>query len=154
PSDGIPFLDERGQPGKLVTELHRLLGLLQRSREMFADALDQYLMSGLVVTLTDNAGADAGPPLYVIDRGRLEQMNQAALGAMARRRFLSVDLAIAWAFSLNNLRASYLLKEPGRSHLQTQPVPVAANLVSDSIPIDDLPLVLDDGELISLTEIE
>lgn len=151
PSDGIPFLDEGGQPGKLVAELHRFLGLLQQSREMFADALDQYLVAGLVVALGDNADPDAGPPLYVIDQGRLAQMSRAALRAMARRRFLSVDLAVAWAFSLHNLRASYLSK-PGRSRLEPQPA--AATAMSDLLPMDDLPLILDDGELISLANVE
>ncbi|HJP67421.1 MAG TPA: SapC family protein, partial [Sphingomicrobium sp.] len=87
PSDGIPLIGEGGQPGKLVTELHGLLGLLQQSREIFADALDQYLVAGLLVELTDDANT-AGPPLYVIDQGRLAQMSHAALRAMARHRFL------------------------------------------------------------------
>jgi len=153
PSDGIPFLDERGQPGKLVTELHRLLGLLRRSRDMFADVLDQYLIAGLLVALIDSEHADAGSPLYVIDQGRLAQMSNAALGAMARHKFLSVDLSVAWAFSLHNLRGSYLPREAGRSRLQPQPASAAPMLVSDTTPIDDLHLALDDGELVSFAEI-
>lgn len=153
PSHGIPFLDERGQPGKLVTDLHRLIGLLRRSRDTFAYVLDQYLIAGLLVPLIDNEHAEAGSPLYVIDQSRLAQMNNAALGAMARHKFLSVDLAVAWAFSLHNLRATYFPKEVGRSRLQPQLASAAPMLVSDSPPIDDLPLVLDDGELVSFAEI-
>lgn len=153
PSDGIPFLDEGGQPGKLVTELHRLIGLLRRSRGMFADVLDQYLIAGLLVPLIDNEHAGAGSPIYVIDQNRLAQLSHAALGAMARHRFLSVDIAVAWAFSLHNLRATYLPREAGRSRLQPRPASAAPILASDSTPINDLPLVLDDGELVSFAEI-
>ena len=149
-SDGVPFLDESGGPGKLVSELHRLLGLLRQSREMFADALDHYLVAGLLVALADGADADARPPFFVIDQNRLAQMSPTALGAMARHRFLSVDLAVAWAFSLQNLQASHLPKQPGRPRLEAWPATVA----SDSLLVDDLPLVLDDGELIPLANID
>lgn len=152
-SDGIPFLDEQGKPGRLVTELHRLIRLLQKSREMFVHVLDQYLIAGLLVPLIDSEHTEAASPLYVIDQRRLSQLSQAALGAMARHSFLSIDLAIAWAFSLHNLRANYLPREAGRSRLQPQPASADPILASDATPIDDLPLVLDDGELVWFAEI-
>jgi hypothetical protein len=149
--DGIPFLDESGQPGKLITELHRLIGLLRQSRDIFADVLDQYLIAGLLVRLIDSSPADAGSALYVIDHNRLAQMSNAALSAMARHKFLSVDLAVAWAFSLHNLQKRYLPKDPERSRFQLQPASASPMLVPDSTPIDDL--VLDDGELVSFAGI-
>lgn len=153
PSHGIPFLDEAGQPSKLVKELHRLIGLLRRSRDTFADVLDQYLIAGLLVALIESEQTDDGSPLYVIDRGRLAQMNNAALCAMGRHRFLGIDLAVTWAFSLHNLQTQYLPKEPGRLRFQPQPTSASPMLVPDATPIDDLPLVLDDGELVSFAEI-
>lgn len=152
-SDGIPFLDERGQPGKLITELHRLISLLQRSRDTFADVLDQYLIAGLLVPLVDIEQVDARAPLYVIDQSLLAQTNNAALAAMARHRFLGVDLAVAWAFSLHNLQTKYLPQGAGRSCHQPQTASAPPTFMPDSTPIDDLPLVLDDGELVSFAEI-
>ena len=48
---------------------------------------------------------------------------------------------------------TFLPKDPERSRLQPQPASASPMLVPDSTPIDDLPLVLDDGELISFAEI-
>ena len=147
PSAGIPLVDENGGPSKPIAEIYRLLGLLQRSREVFAEALDQYLIADLLVPL--GRAADCPDLLYVLDRNRLKQMGNAAFGAMARHGFLSVDLAVAWAFSLQNLRPECLADSSDRAQrlLTATLTPVAEPV---SILMDELALVLDDGELVAL----
>jgi hypothetical protein len=153
PTTGVPIVDEAGRPGQLLTELQRLFGLLKRGQESFAAALDQYLIGGLLVPLAgmDGTDADGEPPLYVIDPARFSQTENAALGAMARHGVLSVDLAVACLFSLQNLRPDYRPKQVGRPNHQLF---TSASIAPDTIMIDDLSLVLDDGELVSLSDID
>jgi hypothetical protein len=153
PTVGTPIVDEAGRPGPVLTELHRLFRLLKRSQELFFGVLDQYLIAGLLVPLTntDVDDRDDGQPLYVVDPTRFLRIENAALGAMARHNFLSVDVAVACHFSLRNLRPEYQLKDATRLH------PLAFDshsITPDTIMIDDLSLVLDDGELISLSDID
>ncbi len=149
---GAALVDPAGRPGPLVSEVHRGFRLLHDARETFAPALDHCLIAGLLVPLApaDGAGADDAPPLHVLDPARLSHLDNAALAAMARHTFLSVDVAVAWLFSLQTLRPALRPKPAGR------PAPhphAAATLVPDMIAIDDLSLALDDGELIPLGEI-
>ena len=68
---------------------------------------------------------------------------------MARHDFLSVDVAIACQFSLQNLQPEFRPKDIGR-HGRGEPVQPGM----DTTMIDDLSLVLDDGELISVADID
>jgi hypothetical protein len=141
------------QPSRMLTELHRLFSLLKHGQRTLAGVLDQYLVGGLLVPLTDGDApvSDRGQPLYVINPARLAQMENAGLAAMARHDFLSVDVAIACQFSLQNLRAEYRPKDAGHyGRRGTEP----AILAMDTTMIDDLSLVLDDGELISVANID
>jgi SapC protein len=150
---GTSILDDTGRPGRLLNELHRLFHLLKRGEESFAGMLDQYLIGGLLVPLADPDRPDANGdrPLYVLDPTRFLHMEHAAFGAMARHSFLSVDIAVACVFSLQNLRPDYRPKDAGRTrHPRLSSMPLAP----DMIAIDDLPLALDDGELISLWNID
>jgi hypothetical protein len=149
PTAGTPIVDETGQPDRLLIEMHRLFGLLERSQEAFGSALDQYFIANLLVPLAKEN--DDESPLYVIDPVRFRQLDRAALGAMTRHSFLSVDVAVAWLFSLQNLRSDHLPKEISRA--RAQPF-TSASIEPDSILMDDLSLVLDDGELISLSNID
>jgi hypothetical protein len=151
PTSGVPIVDEAGRPGRTLTELHRLFNLLKRGQQSFAGALDQYLVGGLLAPLSDGdaPAADGGQPLYVVDPARFAQIENAGLAAMARHDFLSVDVAIACQFSLQNLRPEYRPKNAGR-HGRNEPV----HLAMDTTMIDDLSLVLDDGELISVADID
>jgi hypothetical protein len=146
PTKGVPIVDEAGRPARLLTEIHRLLGLLKRSEEALAHVLDQYLIAGLLAPFSGAAdsGGDGVPSFHVIDPARLTQLDPRALGAMARRNFLSVDVAVAAAFSLQTLRPGYRPRAGGRSR-QSMAV---ASIVPATTMIDDLSLVLDDGELI------
>ena len=152
PTTGVPIIDEAGRPGRLLTEMHRLLGLLKRGQESFAVVLDQYLIGGLLVPLNGKESADANdePRLYVINPARFAQTENAALSAMSRHSFLSVDVAIACLFSLQNLRPDYRPKAAGQS---SDPSLASPSIFPDTIMIDDLSLVLDDGELISFSDI-
>ena len=90
--------------------------------------------------------ADRSQRLYVINPARFAQMANAGLGAMARHDFLSVDVAVACLFSLQNLRPNIGRRTPaGTAASGTDPFLPAM----DTIMIDDLSLVLDDGELVS-----
>jgi hypothetical protein len=153
PISGIPIVDEAGRPGRTLTDLHRLFRLLKHGQESFEGALDQYLISGLLVPLTDGdaPATDHGQPLYVINPARFAQMENASLAAMARHGFLSVDVAIACQFSLQNLRPEYRPKDTGR-HGRQGVEPYLPGI--DTTMIDDLSLVLDDGELISVADID
>jgi hypothetical protein len=150
---GIALVDDSGRPTRLVTELHRLFALLKRSQETFAGILDQFLIGGLLVPLAevDPSSEAATAPLYVIDHERLSQMRNTSLGAMARHGFLSVDVAVAAAFSLQNLKARYRPKATTESRRQAQAL---ASVGPDLVGIDDLSLALDDGELVPLWNID
>ena len=153
PNSGIAIVDEAGRPGRTLTELHRLFRLLKRGQELLARALDQYLVGGLLVPLTDGdaPAADRGQPLYIVNPARLAQVEHTGLAAMARHDFLSVDVAIACQFSLQNLRPEYRPKDTGR-HGRPGVEPFSPGM--DTTMIDDLSLVLDDGELISVAGID
>jgi hypothetical protein len=153
PTSGTPIVDGAGRPGQTLAELHRLFKLLKRGQESFAVPLDQYLVGGLLVPLADGDGAasDQGRPLYVINPVRFAQMENAGLAAMARHDFLAVDLAIACQFSLQNLRPEYRPKDAAR-HGRHGIEPALSGM--DTTMIDDLSLVLDDGELISVADID
>ena len=153
PISGAPLVDGTMQPSRMLTELHRLFSLLKHGQRTLAGVLDQYLVGGLLVPLTDGDApvSDRGQPLYVINPARLAQMENAGLAAMARHDFLSVDVAIACQFSLQNLRPEYRPKDAGHyGRRGTEP----AILAMDTTMIDDLSLVLDDGELISVADID
>jgi SapC len=153
PTSGAPIVDNAGRPGRMLTELHRLFRLLKQGQESFAGALDHYFVGGLLAPLTDGdaPALDHGQPLYVINPARLAHMENAGLAAMARHAFLSVDIAIACQFSLQNLRPECRPKDTGRhGHREFEP----ALSRMDTTMIDDLSLVLDDGELISIADIE
>jgi hypothetical protein len=152
-TSGIALVDDGGRPTRLVTELHRRFALLKRSQETFADILDQFLIGGLLLPLAevDPANEAAAPPLYVIDPERLSQIRNTSLGAMARHGFLSVDVAVAAAFSLQNLKAPYRPRATTESRWQAQ---ASALVGPDLVGIDDLSLALDDGELIPLWNID
>lgn len=149
PATGITIVDATGRPDRRIVEMHRHFGLLERSRETFCGILDQYFIAGLLVPLATEDGGE--PSLYVIDPGRFRQLDRPALGAMARRSFLSVDIAVAWLFSLQALRPEHLPKQISRSYAQQF---VSGSIEPDPVLMDDLSLVLDDGELISLTNID
>jgi hypothetical protein len=153
PTTGVPIVDKAGRPERLLTEMHRLFCLLKRGQELFAGVLDQYLIAGLLVPLAgkESAGANDEPPFYVIDPARFLQTDKAALGAMTRRSFLSVDVAVACLFSLQNLRSDYRPKAAGSVSHQSF---ASSSIAPDMIMIDDLSLVLDDGELISFSDID
>jgi hypothetical protein len=149
PTTGTPIVDETGRPERRFIEMHRHFGLLKRSQEAFSGMLDLFLIAGLLVPLA--AEDDREATLYVIDPARFKQLDKAALGAMARHSFLSVDIAVACLFSLQALRPEHLPKQTSRSRAQ----PLASGSIEpDPILMDDLSLVLDDGELISLANID
>lgn len=70
---------------------------------------------------------------------------------MARHNFLSVDVAMACIFSLQNLRPDYRPKPLGGSR---GPRLSPAFIEQDPFLMDDMSLVLDDGELVSLANID
>jgi SapC len=144
---GTSIVDDVGRPGPLLNELHRLFRLLQHAQEAFTGVLDQYLIGGLLVPLT---GPNSDIRLYVLDPVRFLHLQPTALGAMARHGFLSVDLAVACLFSLQNMRPDYRPKGAERPQHPAS----SASTVPDMISMDELPLVLDDGELISLCDID
>lgn len=148
---GTPLIDAAGQPGRLLTEVHRLFGLLQHGQEAFANALDHWLIGDLLVPLPAVAtdGEDSTPTFHVIDPVRFSHAEPPSLAAMARHGFSSVDIAVACLFSLQNLRADHRPKDTGRSRRNA----LAASIVPDMLAIDDLSLALDDSELISLADL-
>lgn len=146
---GTPLVDNAGRAGRLLSEIHRLFCLLKQGEDTFAAALDHYLIADLLVPLPGTDEVDDEANLYVLDPARLSHLEHGALGAMARHRFMSVDIAIACRFSLQNLRPQYRPKDQGQPrHLR------AASLAPDIIAIDDLSLAIDDSELIALWDID
>jgi hypothetical protein len=83
-------VDQDGRPSAALIEIHRLLTLLNQSREMFADALDHYLIAELLTPLSGHASGDQ--LLYVIDRNRFDRMDHAAHpGPRAKCRARPID---------------------------------------------------------------
>lgn len=146
---GARIVDDDGRPSRLSTEVHRLFGLLQQGRESFAGALDHYLIGDLLLPLPnpDPKDTEGGTLLYILHPAHLMQLEKAALGAMARHSFMSIDVAMACHFSLQNLRQDCRPKDTGQSRRQRL---ASTPLVPDTIAIDDLRLALDDSELIAL----
>ena len=136
-----PTLLPADQARGLVAELHRLCGLLKRSEDALATALDQLLIADVLSPLKDvNA---AGATLLVIDSERLWRLGKPALGALGRHAFQSIDVAMAGLFSLRNLKPEF---QPSKKTSATEHA--LAAIAPD--PIDDLGLALDDSELIGL----
>jgi hypothetical protein len=152
-TSGAVIVDQADRPGGTLTELHRLFRLLKHGQASFAGALDHYLVGGLLVPLTDGEGpaSDNGRSLHVVNPASFAQMENTGLAAMARHGFLGVDIAIACQFSLQNLRPEYRPKDTGRHGRQGTESALPG---FDTTMIDDLSLVLDDGELISVADID
>jgi hypothetical protein len=146
PSDGYPVQVD-GKPNAWVVELHRLLRLLKRGEE-FASAIDQFLIAGLLEPLPIPGSVPAkAADLHVISPRRFAELNNASLGAMTRRSFLSLNVAVACLFSLQNLKYDHRPEDALPRHSS----PSASATAFDCIVINDLPLALDDGELIPLS---
>lgn len=144
-SGGTTMADDSGQPTRFLTELHRLFGLLRHSEQAFASALDHYLIADLLIPLVGKGTGEHESRFYAVNPTRFTQMPNAALGAMARHGFLSVDVAVACVYSLQNLNACYLPTDADRA---SKLISARPSLVADSLLLDDLPLAVDDGELI------
>jgi len=142
---GVAVMDAAGRATTPIAELHRLAVLLVRSAAVFASALDHLMIAGLLAPLAADADKPDQTPYLVVDPRAFEKLDGPALGAMARRNYLSVDIAVAGIFSLQALRPD---RRPQGSRAATAAGHAApAALVAD-VPFDDLALALDDGELI------
>jgi hypothetical protein len=150
---GIPIVDDGGGPSPLIREIHRLFRLLQESRAKFSQALDQLLIGNLLVPLEAADGISSTgdePPLHVVDGVRFMEADKRGLGAMARHSFTALDVSVAC------LSSQRLLREQYRPNLVSGTKPhaeKATSLSQESFAIEDFSLVLDDGELISLADI-
>ncbi len=143
---GVPIADTAGRPSPAIVELHRLAVLLTRSAIAFAPALDHLLIAGLLAPLSASSSDTAGDPQYlVIDPAAFERLDGAALGAMARHSYLSVDLAVAGMFSLQALHPE---RRPQTTHGTVATPSMTPIAMLADIPFDELEFALDDGELI------
>jgi hypothetical protein len=147
---GLPVLVD-GKPNDWVVELHRLLQLLRRGEDTFAGAIDQLLIADLLEPLAtaDDIAAAKGTSFHVLSPRQFAELGNSALGAMARHNFLSLDLAVAGLFSLQNLKSELRPKSAER----VGPSSSDAGTAFDAIAINDLPLALDDGELVPLSDL-
>jgi SapC len=143
--DGTPIIDETGRPARFIAGLHQLLGLLKRSEETFAALLDHYLIADLLLPLAPATVPADHTRFDIINFVRLSNLPTTALPAMARHSFHSIDVAMACLFSLQNLKQEHLPKGPAASQLFVQ-----GARSHDPFLIDDLPIALDDSELIPL----
>ena len=144
---GIPIVDRNGEPSPLIREIHRWSGLLQETNAKFAPALDQLLIANLLVPLAAADEISDEPPLYIIDGARFTACAAKAFAAMSRHRFTAIDIAAAC------LSSQRLLQEKYRPQLEAKPPQASAPPLAD-LAIECLDLALDEGELISLADIE
>jgi hypothetical protein len=148
---GIPIVDNGGAVHPLIGEIHRWCRLLQDSRTKFANALDQLLIANLLVPLaaTDRTPDDDQPP-HVVDAARFMDANKKALAAMARHEFTALDVAVA------SLSSQRLLHERHRPAADAKPGTHAStpSLPHDTVAIGGVDLALDDGELVTLADID
>ena len=147
---GLPVLLD-GKPNGWIVELHRLLRLLKRGEDAFAGAIDQLLIADLLEPLaaTDDAASADVASFHVLSPRRFAELGNSALGAMARHNFLSLDVAVAGLFSLQNLKPELRPKRADRIGRSSADETAAF----DTIAINDLPLALDDGELVPLSDL-
>jgi hypothetical protein len=151
---GIAILDNAGQPSLMIREIHRLFRLLQEGQEKFSEALDQLLIADLLVplaTIDDGAGVESEPLLYVVDGQRFQKTSSKILSAMARHHFTAIDIAITCLSAQRFLRDQIRPKQAvGLRSPPAEPMWSRNEYVS----IGELDLTLDDGELISLADID
>ena len=148
---GIPIVDNDGAVHPLIGEIHRWCRLLQDSRTKFAHALDRLLIANLLAPLTANDGTPSDdPPFYIVDATRFMDADKKALAAMARHEFTALDIAVA------SLSSQRLLHERCRPKSEAKPTTHASSpsLPHDTIAIEGVDLALDDGELITLADID
>lgn len=147
---GLPVLVD-GKPNDWVVELHRLLRLLKHGENSFAGAIDQLLIADLLEPLaaTDDAVQADAACFYVVSPRRFAELGNSALGAMVRHNFLSLDIAVAGLFSLQNLKPALRPRRADR----VGPSTADASAAFDTIAIHDLPLAIDDGELVPLSDL-
>ena len=153
---GTALVDRRGEPSPLIREIHRLFRLLREGLEHFADALDQLLIADLLVPLDiaeTNQQAPGTPPLYVVDGSRFLEVDKRALGAMARHRFTALDIAVTCLSSQRLLRDQYRPAGPAVAAANLQALDAAVP-PGNAFGLEGVNLVLDDGEMISLADID
>jgi hypothetical protein len=153
--NGIPLVDGAGNPSAPVREIHRLLHLLRETREKFAEALDQLLIANLLVPLDapEEPSTNHESPLYTVDGARFLEIDKRALGALARHDFTALDISVACLSSQRLLRPQYRSKIPATPGAKRQ----AANAAfpsRDALGLEEFNMFLDDGELISIAEID
>ena len=151
---GIAIADSQGKPSLLIREIHRLFRLLQEGQEKFSQALDQLLIADVLVPLAApdvGVGAEGAPLLYVVDGPRFQNASHKILSAMARCHFTAIDIAITCLSSQRFLRDQIRPKESIGLRLPSGEPLWSRN---EFLTTGDLDLTLDDGELISLTEID
>jgi hypothetical protein len=155
-NDGIALVDGSGAPSPVVREIHRLLGLLRESRAKFAEALDRLLIANLLVPLASTQSGSSGKdalPLHVVDGARFLAADRGALSAMARHGFSALDVAVACLSSQRLLQEQYRPRLAATSGAKSQAAK-AAFPPRDGFGLDEVDLVLDDGELISPADID
>lgn len=140
-SAGIPISDATGRPSAATVEVYRISGAMTGSAAHFAPALDHLAIAGLLTALQ----AETTERYRVIDPAAFERLDGDGLAAMARRSYLSVDLAVAGQFSLQALRPQL---RPRAQRAANPGAPAVSQRVLDA-PLDDLALALDDGELVA-----
>lgn len=152
--DGTPLIVDAEKPSSLILEIHRLFRLLQDSRAKFSEALDLLLIGNLLVPLQDADGDSTvgdKPSLYIVDQIRFMQTSNRAFGALARHTFTALDVSVTCLTSQRLLQKQYL---PKRTSVAKPHEESATSLPQDSFANEDFNLVLDDDELISLTDID
>jgi hypothetical protein len=145
PVAGAAMIDASGQPARFLIELHRLFGLLNSSEQVFASPLDQYLIADLLLPLMPDTEIAEHKALRILNAERFANLSNAALCAMARHSFRSIDIAVACLFSLQNLKQDLIPKGRTSHQLLGQ-----TSRRPDPILLDNLPLALDDGDLVPL----
>jgi hypothetical protein len=106
---GTPILEPDGRLPRPVAAIHRSLVKIRNARRRLAAAIDHLLMADLLVPLPSgsDSGKEGEAPFYIVDGERLYNTNARALSAMARHRFLSIDLAMASLFSKRLLKPDF-----------------------------------------------
>jgi len=145
---GIPITDRDGQPSPLIREIHRWSQLLEETNARLAPALDQLLIANLLVPLVATDEPSDVPPLHIIDGTRFMDCDAKAFAAMSRRHFTALDIAAAC------LSSQRLLQEKYRPQVEAELQPYSSSPPPSDVAIECIDLALDEGELISLADIE
>ena len=152
-TNGVKIVEADGRISPGVAAIHAALTKMHDARGALADAIDQFVLTDLLVPLPDKPAKDSPSgqtKFFVIDSDRFHKANARAMAAMARHSFLSLDLATACLFSQRLLKGDFRPGTPAPEKVQSVPSDAYAEVAAAGFNPN---LALDDSSLFSTDDL-